>query len=138
MTDEHHAAGSLEKLTVPPPVKEFPGFYKIQIYYCVHNNKPLIPILTRLIQSVSLLSPDSSIRRTALKKEKYGIINLFLTRAFLVIYLNVLLNLTPHRFMQQFQLFCDTRCVPFIKTITMESLLQKILHVLGHTVDSCA
>jgi len=67
MTDEHHGAKSFEKLTVPPPVKEFPSFYKTQIYYCVHN-KPLNHILARLIHSMSLLSHDSSIRHTALKK----------------------------------------------------------------------
>jgi hypothetical protein len=67
MTDEHHAAKSLEKLTVPPPVKEFPGFYKIQIYYCVHNNKPLISTVARLTHFMSPCH-DSSIRHTALKK----------------------------------------------------------------------
>jgi hypothetical protein len=68
MTDEHHGAAFLEKLTIPPPVMKFPGFYKIQIYYCIHNNKPLIPILARLIHSMSLLSHDSSITQTTLKK----------------------------------------------------------------------
>jgi hypothetical protein len=137
MTDEHHAAKSLEKLTVPPPVKEFPGFYKIQIYYCVHNNKPFISIVATLTHCMSPLS--QFIRKThSIEKEKYGIIKLFLTQAFFVISLNVLLNLTPHRFTQQFQLFCNTGCVPFIITLTKEALLQKILHVLGHTVDSCA
>lgn len=68
MNDKHHGAESLEKLTVPPLVKEFPGFYKIQIYYCVHNNNPLIHILVRLIHSMSPLSHDSSIRHTAMKK----------------------------------------------------------------------
>jgi hypothetical protein len=73
----------------------------------------------------------------SIKTEKYGVINLFLTQVFFVISLNVLLNFTPCRFMQQLQLFWDTGCVLFIIALTKEALLQKILHVLGHTVDSC-
>jgi hypothetical protein len=54
----------------------------------------------------------------SIEKEKYGIINLFLTQAFFVISVNVLLN--------------------FNSSQIYAALLQKILHVLGHTVDSCA
>ena len=107
MTEEHYGAESLEKLTVPPPVNEFPGFYKIQIYYCVHNNKPLIHILARLIHSMSPLSHDSSTRHTALKKRNMASLIYFWYRCslwFLWMYYSIL---TPHTFMQ---LYCRKFC----------------------------